>query len=58
MKQITLEDLELITKWLDTKKRDIKETLNKSYIKNVDYIVFRLKSKTHNNYKGIFCIKN
>ena len=41
-------DLELIAKWLDTKKKDLKETLKTSYMKNINYIILsvnRQKSK-------------
>ena len=34
-------DLEIVARWLDTTKGDLKETLKKSYIKNIDYIVNR-----------------
>ena len=42
-------DLEIVARWLDAKKKDIKETLKTSYIKNIDYIILagsRQKSKT------------
>lgn len=35
-------DLEIVARWLDAKKKDIKETLKTSYIKNIDYIIFYL----------------
>ena len=38
-------DLELIAKWLDTKKGDLKDTLKTSYIENIDYRVFRVNPK-------------
>ena len=34
-------DLDLVAKWLDTKKEDIKDTLIKSYIKDIDYMIIR-----------------
>lgn len=32
-------DLDIVSKWLDTRKRKLKETLVKSYNKNIDYIL-------------------
>jgi hypothetical protein len=36
-------DLKIISGWLDTRKGDLKYTLKKSYIENVDYIVTKKK---------------
>jgi phage anti-repressor protein len=41
-------DLELIAKWLDTGKKDLKDTLKASYIENIDY---RVLGGDHNNLK-------
>ena len=41
-------DLELIAKWLDTGKKDLKDTLKASYIENVDY---RVMGVNRNNLK-------
>jgi phage anti-repressor protein len=32
-------DLDIVSKWLDTRKRKLKETLVKSYNKNIDYVL-------------------
>jgi hypothetical protein len=32
-------DLELVSKWLETKKGKLKETLLQSYNKNIDYVI-------------------
>lgn len=32
-------DLDIISKWLETRKNRLKETLNNSYVKSVDYII-------------------
>jgi hypothetical protein len=34
-------DIEIMAKWLDTRKDTIKDTLVKSYQENVDYMSFR-----------------
>ena len=34
-----IKDLDLVAKWLGTGKKDIKDTLLKTYIINIDYIV-------------------
>jgi hypothetical protein len=39
-------NLDIISLWLDTRKRKLKETLTKSYNKNIDYII-----KTENDGK-------
>ena len=39
-------DLELAAKWLNTKKGKLKETLTKSYVKNIDYIIEKVKVTT------------
>jgi hypothetical protein len=36
-------DLDIVSKWLDTRKRKLKETLVKSYNKNIDYVVKKEK---------------
>ena len=36
-------DLNIISKWMDTKKSDIKETLTNSYIIEIDYIIIKNK---------------
>ena len=41
-------NLELISKWLNTKKTKLKETLERTYVKNIDYIV----NKNKNNISG------
>ena len=56
-------DLELVAKWLDTGKKDIKDTLKASYIENVDYKVMGVdrnnlkKSKKSKNLGGRPSIK-
>ena len=37
-------DLDIVSKWLDTRKRKLKETLVKSYNKNIDYILQKEKT--------------
>jgi len=37
-------DLDIVSKWLDTRKRKLKETLVKSYNKNIDYVVRKEKT--------------
>jgi phage anti-repressor protein len=37
-------DLELVSKWLETRKRKLKETLVQSYNKNIDYIIQKEKN--------------
>jgi hypothetical protein len=43
-------NLELVSKWLNTKKTKLKETLIRTYVKNIDYIVNKNKNK--NNITG------
>ena len=38
-------DLDIVSKWLDTRKRKLKETLVKSYNKNIDYILRKEKTR-------------
>ena len=38
-------DLDIVSKWLDTRKRKLKETLVKSYNKNIDYILQKEKTR-------------
>ena len=35
-------DLDIVAKWLKTRKRKLKETLVNSYVENVDYIIIKL----------------
>ena len=37
-------DLDIVSKWLETRKRKLKETLVKSYNKNIDYILQKEKT--------------
>ena len=43
-------DLDIVSKWLDTRKRKLKETLVKSYNKNIDYVVFLLNGPNVRKY--------
>ena len=38
-----LIDLDIVSKWLETRKRKLKETLIKSYNKNIDYVIKKEK---------------
>ena len=38
-------DLDIVSKWLDTRKRKLKETLVKSYNKNIDYTLQKEKTR-------------
>jgi hypothetical protein len=40
-------DLDLVAKWLNTKKREIKDTLKASYIKDVDYMILGDNPQNH-----------
>ena len=37
-------DLDIVSKWLETRKRKLKETLVKSYNKDIDYIIKKEKT--------------
>ena len=41
-------DLDIVSKWLETRKRKLKETLVKSYNKNIDYVIKKNRKNIKN----------